>query len=567
MYINPIEILGLSSANDTAKIDNEIVKKAKRKLFAEIDLSDNEELDYYGLQITKGNCEKAIDELSNNDYKEFYFYLTNNKPLNEFLVSGNAAIFNNFKHDSIFKLPEFVKFISPYFATKFDKALLVAFENDNTELTKSILNTSFLIEQADLNIAFKSVSNNIQYRIAEIAEITKDIKNEESSYDEDDIDEVVQLVKNYFPANTLNALPQYFQSQILKIASSINFLSNEIWYAFDITNVSNDLTDYLLTLNIGGIDRPIFEKNNKMFKSKNDERIEQVRNAPLLKKWATILLKIRDSIKNVENKTITSSEASKNIKDLLDLNELNSLPSFANEIRTQIGYAIRSLSIAIWNKQNDIKNALSIINLALQINVAVEAKEKFKQDLTDLTDIERKYKGLLTCSFCAEGAPDEKSGLKKMLYLETASYHRRIEYNKIKLTIPRCIKCRRFHNSIEVLFILTFIGLVFIFIWLFKKPYRNLEINKVFMLIFFGWLLAKILVEILARKKRIKFASFNNIKKHPIVLEKTKEGWKFQEPTLALVEMLFNLIIRIYHGIDFVISLLINRLINLVNIK
>ena len=52
-YINPIEILGLSNVEDTTSIDNEIVKKAKRKLFADIDLSDNGLFEYYGLQLTK----------------------------------------------------------------------------------------------------------------------------------------------------------------------------------------------------------------------------------------------------------------------------------------------------------------------------------------------------------------------------------------------------------------------------------------------------------------------------------------------------------------------------------
>jgi hypothetical protein len=150
MYVNPIEILGLSNATDITSIDNEIVKKAKRKLFADIDLSDNGVFEYYGLQLTKGNCEKAIDELTNNEFKEFYLYLANNKPLNEFLANGKEVIFKNFKQDSIFKLPEFVKFISPYFAPKFDKALLTAFENDNADLTKAILNTSSLIAQTSL---------------------------------------------------------------------------------------------------------------------------------------------------------------------------------------------------------------------------------------------------------------------------------------------------------------------------------------------------------------------------------------------------------------------------------
>ena len=179
-YINPIEILGLSNATDTTSIDTETIKKAKRKLFADIDLSDNGLFNYHGLHITKGDCEKAIDYLSNNDYKEFYLYLANNKKLNEFLVKGQTDVFSNFKQDSIFKLPEFVKFVSPYFAPKFDKALLIAFENENVEQTKAILNTSSLISQADVNTAYKSVSNSIQNKIAEIDEITKDIKNEES---------------------------------------------------------------------------------------------------------------------------------------------------------------------------------------------------------------------------------------------------------------------------------------------------------------------------------------------------------------------------------------------------
>ena len=103
MYINPIEILGLSNASDTNSIDNEIVKKEKRKLFADIDLSDNGVFEYYGLQLTKGNCENAVDKLTNNDFKEFYLYLANNKPLNEFLASGKESIFKNFKQDSIFQ--------------------------------------------------------------------------------------------------------------------------------------------------------------------------------------------------------------------------------------------------------------------------------------------------------------------------------------------------------------------------------------------------------------------------------------------------------------------------------
>ena len=51
-FINPIEILRLETA-DIVDIDISIIKKAKRKLFADIDLSDNGHINYKGLSLTK----------------------------------------------------------------------------------------------------------------------------------------------------------------------------------------------------------------------------------------------------------------------------------------------------------------------------------------------------------------------------------------------------------------------------------------------------------------------------------------------------------------------------------
>jgi hypothetical protein len=399
MYVNPIEILGLSNATDTKSIDNDVVKKAKRKLFADIDLSDNGLFEYYGLQLTKGNCEKAIDELTNNDFKEFYLYLANNISLNEFLASGKEDVFKNFKQDSIFKLPEFVNFISQYFAPKFDKALLTAFENDNVDLTKAILNTSILIAQGDLNSAYKSVSNNIQNKIAEINEITKDIRNEESDYDEDDIEDIVQIVKEYFPANTLNCLPQYFQSQILIIAKSINYLSNSIWDAFDTTQVPNDLTEYLLTLNIDGLDRPTFENNFKIISKKNNERIEQAKNAPTLKIWAPILINLKGVATKIKNQEIGPILAFRSVL-AVSFDKLNELPSFANEIRYSIAFVLRDISVSMWNEHKDIETAIKTLTIAAKIKLVASDEKKIKDDLAALKSIESKKK--------QQGAPMNK---------------------------------------------------------------------------------------------------------------------------------------------------------------
>jgi hypothetical protein len=378
-YINPIEILGLTNTTEIKTIDNEVVKKAKRKLFADIDLSDDGLYEYNGLKLTKGDCEKAINDFTNNKLTEFYLYLASNNKLNKFLVNGNEVVFANFKVDSIFNLPEFINFISPFFAPKFDKSLLKAFENEDVEKTKSILKFSLLISPSDLNIAFRGVSNNIQNKISEIDEITKDIKNEESNYDEDDIENVVDLVKEYFPTNTLNCLPQYFQSQVLKIAKSINYLSNAIWDAFDSTQVPYELTQYLLTLNIEGLERPIFENNLKIIKRKNDERNEKEKYGPVLKKYAEYLIQAKIKIQEIENKAIIPSSLLSWINSSISIPDINNLPSVFDEIKNQVALSLNAMSVLVWNSFYNIEVSIDLINKANNITgLNQEIKQKVK---------------------------------------------------------------------------------------------------------------------------------------------------------------------------------------------
>lgn len=366
-YINPIEILQLSNVSECSQIDNETIKKAKRKLFADIDLSDDGHYIYYGLQLSKGDCEKAIYELSYNDLKEYYLYLTTNKKLNEFLVNGNENVFGNFKQDSIFKLPDFINFISPYYAPKFDSALSSAFENEDVELVKAILKTSFLISQNNINTAYKSVSNILQNRLSELFDIRTDIKNEESTYDDNSIHELVYLVTDYFPSELLNCLPNYFQSQILKIANEINYLNVAIWDNFDNTQVSQDLLEHILTLNIDGLNKPTFEKNYEIVKLKNIERIEEEINAPILRKYADYLIQTISKLEDIENKTLTPNFLLTWVNSSISISDVNNLPRNFDEIKNQIALSLRAMSVSVWNSFFNIDVSIDLINKANNI--------------------------------------------------------------------------------------------------------------------------------------------------------------------------------------------------------
>jgi hypothetical protein len=387
IFINPIEILELKD-KEVNEIDSSIIKKSKRRLFADIDLSDSGFYEYNGQKLTKSDCERAIEELEDKNKLEFYSHLSTNLELNKFLANGSNELLNNLKQESIYKLPEFVDFISPFFSSKIDQILLKSFQNKDLELFSSALRAEYLISKNDLNKAYKSLGNEIQQRIAETDKLRKEIKEEESNYTDDNIDDVVQVIKDRFPVEFLNKLPIYFQSQINKIAASINFLQLNIWNEFNTTSVPLSLLEYLLELNIESVSKPTFEKNYNIVKKKHEERIEQEKNAPLIKEWAKILISIQSKVDDVENEQLSANNALSFVKSSFDIGELNNLPSYANEIRTQIGFSIRSMSIASWNKQGDIKSSIDLIKLALEINLDANDKQKINKDYQDLFKIQ-----------------------------------------------------------------------------------------------------------------------------------------------------------------------------------
>ena len=54
-FINPIEILKLQDVIYAGSIDISIIKREKKKLFAEIELSDNGLYNYNGVDLTKSD--------------------------------------------------------------------------------------------------------------------------------------------------------------------------------------------------------------------------------------------------------------------------------------------------------------------------------------------------------------------------------------------------------------------------------------------------------------------------------------------------------------------------------
>ena len=65
-FINPVELLGLQQL-ELSSIDNVVIKKAKRRIQADIDLSEDNLFRFNGYKLTKSETERAIDELDSKE--------------------------------------------------------------------------------------------------------------------------------------------------------------------------------------------------------------------------------------------------------------------------------------------------------------------------------------------------------------------------------------------------------------------------------------------------------------------------------------------------------------------
>ena len=240
---------------------------------------------------------------------------------------------------------------------------------------------------------------------------------------------------------------------------------------------------------------------------------------------------IQDKIKDIENEILTAGDAFLYVKSNLNLIDLNKLPSFANDIRIQIGFSLRSMSVASWNNQSDIKNALALINYALEINANEEIKSQFQQAKNELQELENKYKGILVCHFCETNTPVDGCEIHTTIYKVTKRDYRRVEFSYLNLEIPRCRNCYKIHEKagkymLSILLFSVVLGAVMGGVM--KGNHFILGgIAGAILSIYIGPIFGSYKIE----KQKIKDSSESTLSTHPLLIMRMKEGWTFTKPS------------------------------------
>jgi hypothetical protein len=240
---------------------------------------------------------------------------------------------------------------------------------------------------------------------------------------------------------------------------------------------------------------------------------------------------IRELVGLSDQKKVPSAEAAAKTTSLVEVSALNALPAYGNEIRDQIGYSVRNLAISAWNAQNDIRSALALINLALQIHTSDPVKAKFNQDLADLKGIESNHKGIFTCYFCDKHKPDAEGKLTKNIYKVTSRtyFPRRVQYNYTTIDLPRCKHCKKIQDGGQVILWIVFV-LFTIGGFCLGASLDGIVFQGGCMGALVGYWVGKLAERIWCHAGGVKAAQNSALKRHPLMADLVKEKWQFEKP-------------------------------------
>ena len=385
VYINPFDLLEVITSEKISDTDNSILKKAKRKLLTELELSDLQEIYYRGRQLIKSDCLKILDDLDDKNKTDFHFFIFQKKTLLDFLTNGDLSFFNNYSVESIYKSIDFLNFVSPYFTESYNKSLTRNFKIGNYENTSLILSVKPLTNDVSIEACYKGTYLLLRAIDAEINQLKQDIKNEDHFLITKKFKGIEKIILEKIQPALLNILPFYFQGIRNQLAESINNLSTVIYNdpyectipAFQLMQITNDITTE-------GLTHQKIVKDYFIVKKRHDKEL----NKPLVDKYDRIFAEILIKLEAINKKEITSEEAYNWIDKTIEIAYINALDFSFQETKDNIALCLKALSIAIWNGYGYSVYPSNILKKALSIDVTEEIKGELlnaKNKLNELT--------------------------------------------------------------------------------------------------------------------------------------------------------------------------------------
>ena len=224
---------------------------------------------------------------------------------------------------------------------------------------------------------------------------------------------------------------------------------------------------------------------------------------------------IFEKLESLNNSNLNPTQKLNRIK----VEILPSLPSLApprgkdpttyNALLDSVALTIRGISIDAHNDSKDFATAESAIQIALKLAVSEELKTRLRDDAAQVT----KSIQASSCYFCGVTGCKEENSLDIAMYGDVQRNFGGVNFRTTKVSIPRCIKCKKTHSVPHTfgcgLAILALIigGLIAEFVGVIAGGVGGLIFYQVFVAIMNS------------------YNGYKKFSKHPAIVEMYKKGW------------------------------------------
>jgi len=386
LYVNPVELLGLAST-PVDGLDLTTIKKARRRLIADLDLGDGFTI-HHGQQLDHSACEQAFSELDDSSKLQAWYRLANLPNLNQFLGAGDSNLLLSMTNlQAVKRDKELLDLISPRYAEQYDKALVKAFEADDYNTLEALNNLPLLFNHVDSRRAYASVSRLMR---EQIDEITNQAQKLDEDDDEDDANEALEeILTGNFHSLNLGHLPgSHFSSLRSEFAMAVRNYAVKLFNTFDNTEMPLHLLESAVGYDVDEQTADKLEEDLAQIREIVQRQEIQARQEAVVLQFQGVLTTLMQYSQQLEQGTASNQQiklwANKLAPSIATLNALTQ--DEAVEPRNMLAMGLRNLSVSLWNESEDGATALAVLNQAIQVSTdagTAALSRKAKNDLSE----------------------------------------------------------------------------------------------------------------------------------------------------------------------------------------
>ncbi len=152
-YIDPYELFSIA---DPAQVDDEALRKLRRRMMAEFELSNDGFLDWRGHAVDKTAATELLDAMADPQTRQDYWAMRQVPGLVAYFASDDLRLINNVQFARLPSKPDFQRFVSAFWAINFDQQLGKTLETAHWPEAIMLLRNTKYLHKDYIDEAFKS---------------------------------------------------------------------------------------------------------------------------------------------------------------------------------------------------------------------------------------------------------------------------------------------------------------------------------------------------------------------------------------------------------------------------